>query len=526
MPPRWSNCLDGSLDLSLQPKIDPMPPSPSSPRGFVYLIGAGPGDPGLLTLRGAECLGRCDVVLYDGLSNPEILRHADSAVCISVGKHGGDRIWTQSEIVEELLTHVRTGKIVGRLKGGDPAVFARSAEEIDACVDAGIDFELVPGITAALAAGSYAGIPVTHRGMASAVALVTGHEEPGKTQSAIDWRALAQFPGTLVVYMGVTTADVWTSALIDAGKDPATPTALVRRCSHPDQQQIHCRLDEVADRLTPASKFRPPVITIIGPVTELAETMHWLRRRPLYGQTVMVTRAAAKSNELSDRLVQAGARVVNVPAIEISPLADPSPIDNTIRDLERFDAVIFCSDSGVNHFMRRLMILADARKFSDICVGAMGRRTAEALRSFGVNADLVPRSYNADDFVEEFGSELSSKKVLVVRASRGRENLADGLSLLGCDIESLVAYQHRDVEQWPPSVMEMIRADEVDWLTVTSSATATNLYRLLGETIHCTRVASLSPVTAGRLCELGIEVDATAESATFESLVQSIIKRS
>ncbi len=205
-------------------------------KGVVYLIGAGPGDPGLLTLRGAELLGRAEVVLYDGLSNADILAHAPSAQQICVGKHGQHRIWTQSEIIDEMLRFAQQGKIVARLKGGDPAVFARSAEEVAALQAAGIPFEIVPGITAALAASSYAGIPITCRGIASAVALVTGHEEPGKAESSLDWMALAKFPGTLVIYMGVTTAPVWTKQLIDGGKSPATPVAILRRCSMHDQR--------------------------------------------------------------------------------------------------------------------------------------------------------------------------------------------------------------------------------------------------------------------------------------------------
>ena len=252
-------------------------------KGAVYLIGAGPGDPGLLTLRGAELLAKADVVLYDGLSNPALLSHAPQAEQICVGKHGKSRIWKQLEIIDEILSHAKAGKIVVRLKGGDPAVFARTAEEAEAVLKEDIPLEIVPGITAALAAGSFAGIPITHRGLASAVALVTGHEEPSKSKSALDWDALARFPGTLVIYMGVTTAEFWTEALLRAGKAADTPAALVRRCSLPDQQTIHCRLDEVAEQLNPASRFRPPVIVILGAVTQLAETMNWIKDRPLLG---------------------------------------------------------------------------------------------------------------------------------------------------------------------------------------------------------------------------------------------------
>ena len=499
------------------------PAAGSDPVGRVYLIGAGPGDPGLLTLRGAECLSLCDVVLYDGLSNREILTHAAGANCISVGKHGGDRIWKQDEIVAEILHHARAGKIVGRLKGGDPAVFARSAEEIDACVQAGIEFELVPGITAALAAGSYAGIPITHRGLASAVALVTGHEQPGKPESAIDWPALAKFPGTLVVYMGVTTARAWTSSLIGAGKDPATPTALVRRCSHADQQQIHCRLDEVADRLTPASKFRPPVITIIGEVTRLADTMHWLGRRPLFGQTVLVTRPAAKSDDLTRRLRSAGAAVITAPAIEITPVADPSSIDRCIDALADFDAVVFSSDAGVDHFLGRLMLRHDVRRLAGKTIGAVGGKTAAALRRYGVVADRVPTVSNAESFVDQFGGSMSRQSVLVVTASRGRTVMTDGLAAAGARVQTLVAYDHRDVETLPDGVIAAIDAGEVDWVTITSSATAENLVRLLGHRIDRLNVASLSPVTSDALRGLGVEVDLTATDASFESLTQSLI---
>ena len=290
--------------------MDPM-------KGPVYLIGAGPGDPGLLTLRGAQLLAKADVVLYDGLSNTDLLRHAPSADHISVGKHGQTRIWRQEEIIDEILRHAEAGKSVARLKGGDPAVFARTAEEVAALKKAEISFEIVPGITAALAASSFAGIPVTHRGLASAVALVTGHEEPGKKESALDWQALARFPGTLVIYMGVTTAEAWTQALLDAGKAPETPTARIRRCSLPDQQSIRCRLDEVADRLTPAIKFRPPVIVIIGPVTELAESMDWISKRPLFGQTILVTRPADQASALAGPLRDLGATVLLLSLIHI-----------------------------------------------------------------------------------------------------------------------------------------------------------------------------------------------------------------
>ena len=309
---------------------------------LVYLIGAGPGDPELLTLRGARCLELCDVVLYDGLSNVEILRMAPNAEHICVGKHGQSRIWKQQEIIDEMLRHVALGKIVARLKGGDPAVFARTAEEVDALNEAGIAFEIVPGITAALAAGFLRGdSPSPTAKLASAVALVTGHEEPDKPQSTLDWDALAKFPGTLVIYMGVTTAKSWTETLIGAGKDPATPVALVRRCSHPDQSSIHCRLDQVADRLTPSSKFRPPVIAIIGAVSKLAESMNWIHRRPLHGKSILVTRPFQQASDLSGSIRDLGGTPLVAPAIEIKPLDDYSLLDESFKKLPQTGLLIF-----------------------------------------------------------------------------------------------------------------------------------------------------------------------------------------
>jgi uroporphyrinogen III methyltransferase / synthase len=505
-------------------------------RTQVYLIGAGPGDPGLLTLRAVDRLGRCDVVLYDGLANPEILAHSPQAQHISVGKHGQSRIWTQTEIIAEMLSHARAGRIVARLKGGDPAVFARTAEEVDALVDAGIPFEIIPGITAALAAGSFAGIPITHRGLASAVALVTGHEEPEKTQTALDWDALARFPGTLVIYMGVTTAQTWTSALIAAGKDPATPCAIVRRCSLPDQQQIHCRLDEVVSHLIPASKFRPPVITIVGPVTELATSMHWLAKRPLFGKTVLVTRPTAQADGLDQPLIDAGARVLHQPAIEIRSLDETTPelsqsFNEIIDRFDEFDTLIFCSVNGVDGFIEQYLLRMyehtgrrDLRGWGNKTIGVVGAKTAEALRQYYLSADFVPEDFRGESFVKQFASTLKDKRVLVVRASRGRDVLATGLESSGVRVEQVIAYQHQDVTVADTGIVSAIEQDQVDWITITSTATAENLHRLLGDRLHRLKIASLSPVTSEAIERLGYKVSAQADPYTMEALVQSIVE--
>jgi uroporphyrinogen III methyltransferase/synthase len=493
----------------------------------VFLIGAGPGDPGLLTLRGAELLGRCDVVLYDGLSNSQLLAHAPRAELICVGKHGQSRIWRQDEIIDEMLRHAREGKIVARLKGGDPAVFARTAEEAEALRNAGIAFEIVPGITAALAAGSYAGIPITHRRYASAVALVTGHEEPEKDESALDWDALARFPGTLVVYMGVTTAGVWTSALMRAGKPADTPAAILRRCSLPDQQTIHCRLDEVAQQLTPASKMRPPVIVIIGEVTRLAHCMSWFDSRPLFGKTVLVTRSEQQADELAEPLRSLGAEVISQPAIEIEPLSSFDQLDREIARLSEYDYVVFSSRNGVQYFMQRFLeVVGDLRDLAWTKIAVVGPRTAEMLATYHIRADVVAKGMSADSLAESLLDEAPDNQFLLVRASRGPDTLAQHLKQAGGEVRSVVAYSHTDVTQPDEAIVRRMIAGDIDWVTVTSDAIARSVVRLFGENLRQTRLVSLSPGVSQTIHELGFTVAAQANQPTMQSLVEAIASKS
>ena len=493
--------------------------------GRVYLIGAGPGDPGLLTLRGAELLGRADVVLYDGLSNPDLLCHADAAEKICVGKHGKSRIWRQDEIIHEMLRHATAGKVVARLKGGDPAVFARTAEEVEAVRAAKIPLEIVPGITAALAAGSFAGIPVTHRGLASAVALVTGHEEPQKSESALDWDALARFPGTLVIYMGVTTAATWTKKLIDSGKSADTPAALIRRCSLPDQQTIHCRLDEIADRLTPASKFRPPVIVILGAVTELAETMGWIQDRPLFGQTILVTRPTEQAEPLATRLSDLGATVLRQPAIAINPPQDWNAVDQALDRLSEFDSIIFCSQNGVRYFLDRLELRQwDVRSLAGIEIACIGSKTAETLAYYHLLADVTPSSFRAESLLDELVPTAAGKRMLIVRASRGSEILPDRLTAAGAIVTQAIAYRHTDVTQCDSTIAALAAEGKIDWVTLTSSASAESAVRMFRDTLSHMRIASLSPVTSEAISKQGFQVAAEADPYTIESLVQALIE--
>jgi uroporphyrinogen III methyltransferase/synthase len=491
--------------------------------GKVYLVGAGPGDPGLITARGLSCLARADVVLYDYLANPRILsavpKHAE---LICLGKHGQTRIWSQAEINQRIGELATAGKTVVRLKNGDPAVFARGAEEIESLLQANLDFEIVPGITTALAAGSYAGIPVTHRGLASAVALITGQENDAKPDSSLDYEALARFPGTLVVYMGVTTAPAWTAALIAAGKPADTPAAIIRRCSLPDQTTVCCRLDGVAQRIAEEA-IRPPVIVIVGPVTQLAERFNWFDRRPLSGKRVLVTRPPHQAGRLRDLLEDLGAAVEIEPAILIEPLADWTLLDEAIQRLANFDWLVFSSANGVRAFFQRLFDTGrDLRAVASLKLATIGPGTTDELKRFHLQSDLQPETYRAEALAEVLSRHAAGQRFLLARASRGREVLAEQIQAAGGQVEQVVVYQSLDAVAIREQIQRDLDAGAFDYVTVTSSAIARSLVGLVGERLKQTRLASISPVTSATLRQLGYEPEVEAEAYTMEGLVSAI----
>jgi uroporphyrinogen III methyltransferase/synthase len=503
-----------------------MPELITPPR--VYLIGAGPGDPGLITWRGVQCLRRADVVLYDYLANAALLAHAPpTAERVCLGRHGRDRIWSQEEINAQLVVWANRGKCVVRLKGGDPAIFARLSEEVAALQAAGIDYEIVPGITAAMAAGSYAGIPLTQRGMASAVAFVTGHEQDEKEPSAIDFASLAKFPGTIVLYMGVTTALEWSQALIDAGKLAATPAAIVRRCSWPDQQTIACTLGTVAERIA-AMKLRPPVVTIIGDVAAAAaDVKSWFSNRPLFGRRVLITRPHPQAGTLWDLLNELGAQCLIQPAIEIGPPDDWSPVDRVLDQLAKFDWVVFSSANGVEYFLRRMSERGrDLRALASAKIAAIGPATAQALLQFHLRADLTPDEFRAEALAEALITSgrggANSSHVLLIRASRGREVLAETLLAAGFEVDQVVAYRSTDVESPDAEIAEMLKQGRIDWITVTSSAIARSLVRMFGADLRRAKLASISPITTATLNELGYAPAAEAGRYTIEGVVDAI----
>ncbi len=493
--------------------------------GTVYLVGAGPGDPKLITLRGVECLRMADVILYDYLVNAQILEVATpDAERICLGHHGGSRIWPQDEINQRLVDLARQGKTVVRLKAGDPMVFARIAEETNLLLREGIPYEIVPGITAALAAGSYAGVPLTHRDMASAVALITGHQKAGKDCSALDFDALARFPGTLVFYMGVTTARQWTQALIDAGKPADTPAAIVRRCSFPDQTIIRCRLDEVWQRLAAPRLIRPPAIVIVGHVSGTPQALGWFEQRPLFGQTIMVTRPQEQCGDLVDRFTGLGAGVVVQPAIAISPPSDWEPVDQAIRRVDTYDWLVFSSRNGVQYLLNRLLAgQRDLRALSGVRLAAIGPGTCDALAEYHLKADLLPEQYRAEALAEALVSSAVGQRFLLARASRGRELLAERLQAAGAHVDQVVCYSSSDVRTVEPRIGQSLADGRIDWVTVTSSAIARSLVALLGDDLRQARLVSISPVTSATLRDLGFEPATEARQYTMDGVVSAIL---
>jgi uroporphyrinogen III methyltransferase/synthase len=494
--------------------------------GKVFLVGAGPGDPKLLTVRAVSCLGRADVVLYDYLVNPRILSAARAdAEFICLGRHHRSRTWTPSEICRQLVAFAQSGKTVVRLKNGDPSVFARGGEEMAALTAARIPFEVVPGITAGLAAGSCAGIPVTHRQLASAVALVTGHERDQKEEiTALDYESLARFPGTLIFYMGVSAAPVWTASLIASGKSPETPAAIVRNCSLPDQQTTHCRLDEVASRMQ-ERKIVAPVVVIVGPVAAEQWAASWFERRPLFGKRILITRAAEQAGTLAEQLEELGADVLCQPAIEIGPPSDWAPVDRALERIADFDWLVFSSSNGVRYLLDRLLSTGrDLRQLGGVRLAVIGPGTADELLRYHLKSDLQPQTFRAESLAAALIPEARGKRFLLARASRGREVLAEELQKAGGIVDQVVVYRSTDCRVPEPRIAEALASGRLDYVTVTSSAIAKSIHALFGQQLASTRLVSISPITSQTLRDLGLQTAAEAGEYTMRGVVEAILR--
>ncbi len=491
--------------------------------GKVFFVGAGPGDPGLVTLRGVRCLRQADLVLYDYLVNALVLKHSPPrAEMVGLGHHATKKI-DQEAIHRLMIEAAWAGKTVVRLKGGDPTVFGRSAEEIEALESAGVPFEVVPGVTAATAAAAYTGISITHGDYSSAVALVTGQERHSKKAPPLDYAALARFPGTVVFYMGVTSAAQWSHAMLREGKPPDTPVAIVRRCSWSDQSTSRCTLGTVAETIA-AEGIRPPAVILVGEVVAHAGRDSWFTRRPLFGQRILVTRPRQQVEAFADLLADYGAEVLVQPAIEIADPEDWRPVDRALGRLAEYHWVVFSSANGVNRFLDRLAQLgSDLRTLAPVKLAAIGPGTAEALAAYRLHADLVPDQYRAEALAEALVEQAPGRRFLLVRASRGREVLAERLTGAGGAVEQVVAYQSLDVVQPDPDIAAALRGGQIDWITVTSSAIAKSLVRLFGDDLRRAKLASISPITSETLRFLGYAPTAEASEYTMNGLAAAIL---
>jgi uroporphyrinogen III methyltransferase/synthase len=480
--------------------------------GTVYLVGAGPGDPGLLTARALELLRGADVVLHDQLIPREALAVVrEDAVVIDVGKIGGGRQVPQGDTNALLVEHARAGRSVVRLKGGDPFVFGRGGEEAQLLLAEGIPVEVVPGITAGIAASAYAGIPVTQRGMASAVAFVTGHEDPSKPTSSVDWPALAAFPGTLVFYMGMRALPRITQRLVEEGRPAHEPAAVVERGTMADQRVVSGTLADIADRVREAG-VGAPAVTIVGPVAGLREELMWRERRPLAGQRIVVTRARPQASALAATLAELGADVTQAPAIAIHP------VDVELPDLAAYDLVCLTSVNGVD---RLFELVRDARALAGPVLAAIGPGTAARLREHGVVADVVPARAVGEGLLEAV-AELDVRRALVLRARQGRDVLPEGLRARGVEVDVVTLYETR-----PEPLDDSARAAVLgaDWITFTAGSAVRSLVDAVGADAlrGGPRLASIGPATSGVLRELGLEPDLEAAEHTPDGLVRALL---
>ena len=495
--------------------------------GKVYLIGAGPGDPGLITVKGLRCLQEAEVVVYDRLVDGRLLDRArDDAEMVFVGKGPGQKAMEQEEINRYLVARAQEGKLVGRLKGGDPFVFGRGGEEAQALAQAGVPFEVVPGVTSAIASPAYAGIPLTHRELASSFTVVSGSEDPSKLESSIRWDMLARSGGTLVVLMGWAGLDKIADTLIKEGMEPSTPAALVQWGTEPYQRTVTGPLAEIAQRGKDAG-LSPPVVAVIGPVVDLREEVSWFDRRPLFGKRVLVTRSRNQASVLSELLSEEGAEPIEVPSIEFSPAEDYHQLDAAIAGLHGYSWIIFTSANGVGAFFDRLGAMGgDSRALGGVKVAAIGPATSAALLQHGISTDFVPLEYLSEAVVQGMKDfNLRGRRVLLPRADIGGDELPEGLARLGAEVDQVPAYRTVVPGDSREKAVELLTGGTIDLVTFTSSSTVVNLLGLLdgnGSLLTGPLIACIGPVTAEKARGKGLNVDVVATEHTVPGLVSAV----
>lgn len=496
-------------------------------KGKVYLIGAGPGDPGLLTLKAKHCLEIADVVVYDYLADPRIVAFSNkNAEMIYVGKQAANHAMSQWQINELLVKLASEGKIVARLKGGDPLVFGRGGEEAIELTKASMPFEFVPGVTSAIAAAAYAGIGVTHRAIATSFAVVTGHEDPTKPESQINWKGLATSVDTLVFLMGVENIEKISSQLIANGRPADTPAAVIRWGTRPNQSTLITTLGEAAADVV-RTGMKPPAIFVVGNVVNLRSQLQWFDNKPLFGKTVIVTRARAQASDLTAKLEAEGAKVVEVPAIKIVPPADFAPLDEAVANIADYKWLILTSANGVEYFFNRMEVAGkDARALAGVKIAAIGSATAAALKGFGIKADLIPSAYKAEELAEALEGEVKAgDKLLLARAKVAREVLPEKLRALGCEVNVVTAYETVTDCGNKKELVELLSSGEASVVTFTSSSTVSNLIEALGddkELLNKAALACIGPVTEATLNKAGFKSSINAEQYTIDGLMKAI----
>jgi uroporphyrinogen III methyltransferase / synthase len=496
-----------------------------SKSGKVYLVGAGPGDLGLVTLRAKECIENADVIVYDYLANPETLGWTrDDAEIVYVGKTPGDSQISQQEINALLIEKAREGKQVVRLKGGDPFVFGRGAEEAQTIADAGIPFEVVPGITSSIAGPAYAGIPITHRAYNSHVTFFTGHEDPAKAESAIDYAALAKLGGTQVMLMGVERLGSITSEMMKHGVRGDLPVALIRWATTGQQETLTGTLQNIAQKAV-ANDFAAPAVAVFGDVVTLRDKLNWYEKRPLLGKRIVVTRTRKQASALSNKLRSLGAHVIELPTIRIEPPSDLREFAELVQDAHIYDWIVFTSANGVEAFFDIFFKLYDdSREIGGARIAAIGPATAQRLKDFHLHVDLQPKEFVAEDVVQEFKKQgsIENLKILLVRAEKARDVLPKGLSTLGAIVDEAFGYRTVPETRDTAGARQQLAKDSADLITFTSSSTVENFLALGLPWPKGMQVASIGPITSQTARANGLKIDVEAKRHDIDGLVGAI----
>lgn len=502
-------------------------------KGKVFLVGAGPGDPGLLTIKAKECIEKADVLVYDYLANEIFLDHAKpEAEVIYVGKKAGYHSKSQDEINSIICEKALSGLVVTRLKGGDPFIFGRGGEEAQSLLNAGISFEIVSGVTSAIAVPAYAGIPLTHRDHTATVALVTGHEKTSKYKSNICWEKLATGVGTIVFLMGIGNLKNICHELIKNGRSPETPVAITHKGTLPEQKTISGNLGNIYE-IAQKEKIKPPGIIVVGEVVGLRPELNWFEKKPLFGKKIVITRAREQASSFLSGLTELGAHCIEFPTIEITPPEDWAPLDRSIEEINKYNWLLFTSVNSVKYFFNRLFEKGnDVRTLRDIKVGAIGPKTAEVVGEYGIIPDMIPSEYRAEAIIDAFG-QLKTKnlRILIPRASKAREILPDELIKMGAHINVVDAYKNILPDSKIETIVGMLEAGEIDMITFTSSSTVTNFMGMFGDEADKVKtwlkgvdIASIGPITSETAKKIGLDITVEPGESTIEALTDAILK--